>query len=181
MNVKVEELSSYSLKDATANVQSVLKVIPAEHLRGLSKIVFVDMITEPRLTPVQRASLPALYHPRMGGQMAWAEIATTVLAPKKKFPQNLLTKLAVKSNIAQIVLSLVAQHYHLTLSKGIKKTQIESACRSYVEKYFEKWRETQGGLRVKLMKPFKPYLDRWAKKLAKKYKEELDRKKLQAK
>ncbi|HYP26871.1 MAG TPA: hypothetical protein VE262_09145 [Blastocatellia bacterium] len=179
--VKIEDQSSEKLRNLNENVQSVLSVIPAEHTRGLYKIVFVDLITEPRISASQRANLPALYHPRMGGQSAWAEVATTVLSPKKKFPQNLLTKMALKSNLAQVILSLVAQHYHLTLSKGIKKNQIELACRSYVEKYFEKWRENQGGLRVKLMKPFKPYLDKLAKKLAKRYREEMERKRLQAK
>lgn len=179
--MKIEDQSSEKLKNLNENVQSVLGVVPAEHLRGLYKIVFVDLITEPRIAASQRANLPALYHPRMGGQSAWAEVATTVLSPKKKFPQNILAKMALKSNIAQVVLSLVAQHYYFTLSKGIKKNQIEIACRSYVEKYFEKWRDNQGGLRVKLMRPFKPYLDKFAKRLARKYREEMERKRLQAK
>jgi hypothetical protein len=74
--------------------------------------------------------------------------------------------------LAQVLLSLVAQHYYLTLSKGIKKNQLEIECRKYVEKYFEKWRDQEGGLRVKLLKPFKPQLDRMAKRLAKRYREE---------
>jgi hypothetical protein len=64
----------------------------------------------------------------------------------------------------------------MTLSKGIKKNQLETACRTYVEKHFERWREREGGLRVRLLKPFKPQLDKIARKLAKKYKEELERK-----
>ena len=176
MNVKLEVKSSDSIKDLNGKVERILSVVPAEHLRGLTKIVFVDQITEPRLSAAQRANLPALYHPKMPGQMAWAEVAMTILAPKKRFPKNLLTKLALKSNLAQIILSLIAQHYYLTLSKGIKKNQLETACRLYVEKSFEKWREQEGGLRVRLLKPFKPRLDRMAKRLAKKYKEELARK-----
>jgi hypothetical protein len=176
MKVKLEVISSTSIKDLSNRVERVLSIVPAEHLRGLTKIVFVDQITEPRLSATQRASLPALYHPKMPGQMAWAEVATTVLFPKKKFPQNLLAKLASKSNLAQVIFSLVAQHYYLTLSKGIKKNQLETACRLYVEKHFEKWREQEGGIRVKLLKPFKPRLDKMARKLAKRYKEELDRK-----
>ena len=176
MNVKVEVLTQAPIKDLNAKVEKVLDVVPAEHLRGLSKIVLVDTITEPRLTAMQRASLPALYHPRMPGQSAWAEVSLNVIAPKEKFPKRLLTRLALKSNIAQVVLSLVAQHYHLTLSKGVKKTQLEPAVKSYVEKHFDKWREKEGGLRVRLLKPFKPYLDKFAKRLAKKYKEELAKK-----
>lgn len=176
MKVKLEVLSSPPIKDLNDKVERIINIVPVEHLRGLTKIVFVDQITEPRLSAAQRSNLPALYHPKMPGQMAWAEVATTVLFPKKKFPQNLLAKLALKSNLAQVILSLIAQHYYLTLSKGIKKNQLETACRLYVEKHFEKWRENEGGLRVKLLKPFKPRLDRMARKLAKRYREEMERK-----
>ena len=91
-------------------------------------------------------------------------------------PKRLLTRLALKSNLAQVVLSLIAQHYQLTLSKGLKKNLLEPAIKSYVERYFEKWREKEGGLRVRLLKPFKPQLDRFARRLAKKYKAELAKK-----
>ncbi|HLG15073.1 MAG TPA: hypothetical protein VJH03_11305 [Blastocatellia bacterium] len=176
MKVKVEETASQRIKKLESKVQKVIDVVPAEHLRGLAKIVFVDQITEPRISAAQRSALPALYHPRMGAEMAWAEVALSVVAPKKRFPQNLLYRMTLRSNIAQVILSLIAQHYHLTLSKGVKKGQLELACRQYVEKHFDKWREREGGLRVKLMKPFKPQLDRIARKLAKKYKEDMDRK-----
>jgi hypothetical protein len=176
MNVKVEIKSSAEIKNLQANVEKVLTIVPQEHLRGFTKIVFADFVAEPRLSALQRTTLPALYHPKMLGQMAWAEIALSVIAPKKKFPQNLLTRLSLKSTLAQVVLSLVAQHYYMTLSKGIKKNQLETACRVYVEKNFEKWREKEGGLRVRLLKPFKPQLDKIARKLAKKYKQELERK-----
>ncbi|MEK6284430.1 MAG: hypothetical protein AABO57_01660 [Acidobacteriota bacterium] len=176
MNVKIEVLSGNHIKDLNRKVEMVLEVVPQEHLRGLSKIVLVDTIMEPRLSPTQRATLPALYHPKMAGQSAWAEVSLSVLAPKEKFPKRLLTRLALKSNLAQVVLSLVAQHYQLTLSKGVKKTLLEPAIKSYVERHFEKWREKQGGLRVRLLKPFKPQLDKLARKLAKRYRAELAKK-----
>lgn len=176
MNLKIEDLSSKSIKNAERHVGRVIDVVPAEHLRGLTKIVFVDTITEPRISAAQRATLPALYHPKVGGQMAWGEVATTVLFPRKKLTEKLMSRLTVKPNIAQVVLSLIAQHYYMTLSKGIKKNQLELACRTYTEKYFTKWRESQGGLRMRLTKPFRPTLDKWAKKLSKKYKQEMDRK-----
>lgn len=176
MNVKIEIASTNSIKNLNLNVERVLEVVPQEHLRGLSKIVLVDTIMEPRLSAAQRSTLPALYHPKMGGQSAWAEVSMNVLAPKEKFPKRLLTKLALKSNLAQVVLSLIAQHYQLTLSKGVKKTLLEPAIKSYVERHFEKWREQQGGLRVRLLKPFKPQLDKLAKRLAKRYKAELAKK-----
>ena len=176
MNVKIEIASTNNTKNLNRNVEKVLEVVPQEHLRGLSKIVLVDTIMEPRLSAAQRSTLPALYHPKMGGQSAWAEVSMNVLAPREKFPKRLLTKLALKSNLAQVVLSLIAQHYQLTLSKGVKKTLLEPAIKSYVERHFEKWREQQGGLRVRLLKPFKPQLDKLAKRLAKKYKAELAKK-----
>ena len=176
MNVRIEVISSQSIKGLDKRVEKVLEVVPQEHLRGFSKIVIVDTITEPRLSATQRATLPGLYHPKMAGQSAWAEISLSVLAPKEKFPKRLLTKLALNSNLAQVVLSLIAQHYQLTLSKGIKKNLLEPAIKSYVERHFDKWREKQGGFRVRLLKPFKPQLDRFARKLAKKYKSELAKK-----
>jgi hypothetical protein len=176
MNIKIEVLSERPIKAIDKKIEKILEVVPQEHLRGLSKIVVVDAITEPRLSATQRATLPALYHPKMAGQSAWAEVSLGVLAPKEKFPKRLLTKLALKSNLAQVILSLIAQHYQLTLSKGVKKTLLEPAIKSYVERHFEKWREREGGLRVRLLKPFKPQLDKFARKLAKRYKAELTKK-----
>jgi hypothetical protein len=177
MNVKIEHKSSQPTAKFEPNIEKALNILPTEHLRGLNKIVFVDQITEPRISLSQRETLPALYHPRMGGQMAWAEIAMSVVKPKKRFPQNLFVLLTMKSNLAQIIFSLAAQHYYFTLAKGIKKTQLETACRLYTEKSFEKWREQEGGWRVKLLKPFRPYLDKFAKRLATKYKAELEKQK----
>lgn len=176
MNVRIEVLSSKLIKGLNQKVERILEVVPPEHLRGFSKIVVVDAIMEPRLSATQRATLPGLYHPKMAGQSAWAEISLNVLAPKEKFPKRLLTKLALNSNLAQVVLSLIAQHYQMTLSKGVKKGQLEPAIKSYVERHFEKWREKEGGLRVRLLKPFKPQLDKFARKLAKRYKSELAKK-----
>jgi hypothetical protein len=176
MNVKVEDLSSQRIKKLENLVETVFVAVPAEHLRGFSKIVFVDSILEPRLSVSQRDKLPALYHPRMGGESAWGEVATSVILPKGKFHERISARLAMKPNIAQVILSLIAQHYHLTLAKGVKKTQLESACRAYAEKHFDRWRENQGGWRMRLTKPFRPYLDKWAKKLSRKYKEELAKK-----
>lgn len=176
MNVKIEVLARTPIKDVERKVERTLEVVPQEHLRGLSKIVVVEIINEPRLSASQRSSLPALYHPKFAGQSAWAEISLSVLAPKEKFPKRLLTKLALKSNLAQVVLSLVAQHYHLTLAKGVKRTMLEPAIKGYVEKSFEKWREKEGGLRVRLLRPFKPQLDKLAKKLAKRYRAEVAKK-----
>jgi len=173
--VKIEIASSNTFKALPEILDRAVAALPAEHLVGLDKIVVVDSVTEPRLSAAQRATLPALYHPRMPGQRAWAEIALSVVAPRKRFPKNLMTRLTLKATLAQVVMSLVAQHYCMTFSKGVKKNQFETACRVYVEKHFDVWREREGGIRARLLKPFKPYLDRWAKKLAKKYRQEAAR------
>src|SRR6476469_2888106 len=102
MNVKIEVVCANPPKNLRDVAAKVLNCVPAEHLRGFDKIVFVDAVTEARISPIQRASLPALYHPRMSGQSAaWGEVAMSVVAPKKKFPQNLVSRLALKSNLAQ--------------------------------------------------------------------------------
>jgi hypothetical protein len=175
MNIKIEEHASRKIKGLDSLVGKALAVLPAEHLRGFTKLVFVDVITEPRISAAQRSTLPALYHPRMGGEMAWGEIAVSVMLPSAKFHQRLTSRLTLKPSLAQIIFSLAAQHYYFTLAKGVKKNQLEVACRSYTEKYFEKWREAQGGLRMRLTKPLRPYLDKLAKKLSKKYKTEMQK------
>jgi hypothetical protein len=177
MNIKVEHKASIPTAKYEANIGKAFDMLPVEHLRGLTKVVFVDTITESRIPAAQRATLPALYHPKVGGQMAWAEIAMDVVKPQKRFPKNLLTLLTLKSNLAQIAFSLAAQHYYFTIAKGTKKNQLDVACRLYTEKAFEQWREKEGGLRVRLLKPFKPYLDKLAKRLAAKYRQELEKQK----
>lgn len=177
MNVKTEILSTRKIRSIEELVQKALSVIPAEHLRGLTRIVIVDAITEPRLPSAQRASLPALYHPKVPGQQAWGEIALSVILPEKRFPKGVLSRLTLKQNIAQLVIALAGQHYHLTLAKGTKRDRLEIACRQYAEKYFNAWREKEGGLRMRLTKPFRPFLDRLAKKASKMYEREMDKQK----
>ena len=41
-----------------------------------------------------------------------------------------------------------------------------------MEKYHGQWREKQGGWRARLFKPVQPYLDKWARKLKKRYDQE---------
>ena len=175
MNVKTENLSSRKIPKIDALMQRSLSVLPAEHLRGFTKIVVVDSISEPRLSSAQRATLPALYHPKMPGQPAWGEIALSVLLPVKRFPKGILSRLTMKQNIAQLVIALAGQHYHLTLAKGTRKDRLETACRLYAEKYFNVWREREGGLRMRLTKPFRPFLDRLAKRASKMYQKEMEK------
>lgn len=172
MHVKIEDQSNRDIKNLLLTIEKILQAVPSEHLRGFHRMVCVDHVTEPRVAAAQRESLPGLYHPRMGGQSAWGEVALEVIRPRKRFPRNIPVRMMFKPNLAQVVLSLVAQHYYLTLSKGVKKGQLELVCRQYVETHFEKWRDLEGGLRTRLFKPLRPYLNRLAKKLARRYRED---------
>ncbi|MBX3278781.1 MAG: hypothetical protein KF868_12330 [Acidobacteria bacterium] len=171
MPVKIEDLSTAGApRSTTAIINSALDVIPREHQRGLQRLVIVDRIQpDTRINLPGVSELPALYHPRMGAAQPWCEIALGVLLPKKGLFKKLAARLNYRANLVGLVLSLQAQHFHLTLSHGIKKHQYENAIRSYVEKYHEIWRERQGGLRMRLFRPLRPYLDRWARSLRKKY------------
>ena len=171
--IKIENKASITAPRATEQIiTSAIDALPREHLRGLSRFVLVDFITpESRLTIPSLNELPGLYHPRLGTAQPWCEVALGVLLPRDGFFKRLAARMNYRANLVGLVLSLQAQHYHLTLSHGIKKHQYEGAIRSYVEKYHEVWRDRQGGWRYKLFKPFRPYLDRWARRLKKKYDE----------
>lgn len=154
---------------------SALDVIPREHLRGLNRVVLVDFISpqQQRVQIPNAAELPGIYHPRVGNEHPYLEIALGVLIPTSKgIFQKLAAKLNYKVNLVGIIHSLQAQHYHLTLSHGIKKHQYEKVVRTYMEKYFEAWRERNGGWRSKAFKPIQPFIEKWTKKLKKRYEEE---------
>ncbi|MBL8151026.1 MAG: hypothetical protein JNN15_13955 [Blastocatellia bacterium] len=169
MAIKVENLSTINVKtDLDKLVNQVFDTVPKEHTRGISKVVFVDEIKDPRLLSVTTQPQPVLYHPKTPGSQAFIEISLSFLLPKKEnFIKRLAARANLKANIAGALLASIGQHYHLNFSHGIKKTQYESRVRSYVEKYFVEWREQTAGFRAKLFKPLRPYfekLDKWMKK-----------------
>lgn len=176
MPIKIDNKSSLKVPTKTEQIiQSALDVIPREHLRGVNRIVLVDFISQQqqRVHIPNVSELPGLYHPKIGTEQPFFEIALGVLLPSSKgFFQKLAARLNYKVNLIGLVHSLQAQHYHLTLSHGVKKNQYESAIRTYMEKYFEIWRERNGGWRAKFFKPFKPLIERWSKKLKKRYEAE---------
>jgi hypothetical protein len=171
MPIKIENKTVTALPRSTARViQSAFDAIPREHQRGLARVVLVDRINpDPRLQLPGAVDLPGLYHPRAAASPPWIEIALSSLLPSDGFFKRLAGRLNYNANLAGLVISLLAQHYHLTLSHGIKKHQYEGAIRVYMEKYHAVWRERQGGVRARLFKPFRPWLDRWARDLRKKY------------
>jgi len=175
MPIKVENKATIKApKKTEETIQSVLDVIPKEHTRNLNKVVLVDKIAaDPRIQIPNVSELPGLYHPRQGNVQPWCEIALgALLTTSEGFFKRLAARLNFKANLAYLVLSLQAQHYHLTLSHGIKKHQYEGAIRSYIDRYHEIWREKQAGWRAKLFKPIRPWLDKWARQLKKRYQQE---------
>lgn len=176
MAIKIDNHATIKIPARTEQIiNSALDVIPREHLRGLNRVVIVDFIApqQQRVQIPNAAELPGMYHPRIGNEHPYFEVALGVLLPTSKgFFQKMAARLNYKVNLVGIIHSLQAQHYHLTLSHGIKKHQYEKVIRSYMEKYFEIWRERNGGWRAKLFKPFKPLIERWSKKLKKRYEEE---------
>ncbi|NOT62208.1 MAG: hypothetical protein HOP19_18510 [Acidobacteria bacterium] len=180
MSIKVENQSTQKLpKDIEQLVENILGVVPGEHKRGLSRLVFVDQIKlDSRLSGYaeQAQNLPALYHPKQGGSQPWLEVAAGVLLmANESWAKRYAAKAAFKANLASSVYSLVAQHYHFTLSHGIKKNQYEGKIRAYVEKYHQTWRESQNDWRAKLFNPLRPYIERIAKWLNKKVQAEQKR------
>ncbi len=174
MAIKIENQATVKLNAVKLqkHLEEVLGVVPAEHVRGLTKLVIVDQIQEPRLDPKQRAELPGLYHPKMPGSSPWMEIALQPLLPRTSFWKRIGARMSFKPNVTGTLLSLVGQHYHMTLAHGVKKGQYEQAVRTYVEKQFSEFNRRRGGWRAKLFRPIQPTLEKWAKKLRKKYEQE---------
>jgi hypothetical protein len=181
MAIKIEAQTQIKLPRGTlSQIEGILESLPREHLRGLDRVRLVDAISDPRLKNLQtRTDLPGLYHPRQGTQLAWLEVGIGVLLPRSKpFFKRLMPRLSFKGNLAAVIISLVGQHYYLTLRHSIKKVQIEQGVRAYTEKHVRLWHARQHTLRARLFKPLQPTLERWGRTLQKRA--QAERKKNQA-
>jgi hypothetical protein len=179
MAVRIENLSKTKLpKNTEKQIESIMGSLPKEHLRGIERLRLVDTINDPRLKAVpQKTDLPGLYHPRQGTQQAWLEVAVGVLLPSSKpFFKRLMPRLSFKGNLAAVIFSLVGQHYYLTLRHSVKRSQIETAIRTYTEKQLRQWNERQHSRRARLFKPLQPTLERWGRALQKRASQEKKRK-----
>src|SRR5215831_15847706 len=126
MAIKVENKATIKLpKKTEETIQSVFDVVPKEHMRNLNKIVLVDRVAPDsriQLPVVGVLELPGIYHPRQENLQRWLEIARgALLTMSEGFFKMLAARLNFKAELAYLVLSLQAQHYHLTVSHGIKK------------------------------------------------------------
>lgn len=172
MPVKVENFATIKVPtDLEVLINQVFDSVPKEHSRGISKVVIVDEIKDPRLAAITKEPQPILYHPKTPANQAFIELAMNFfLAQKENFVKRLAAKLNFKSNIAGALLAIIGQHYHISFTHGVKKgqmTQFEPQVRAYVEKHFVNWRDRNGGFRAKMFKPLEPYmkrLDKWVKK-----------------
>ena len=170
MAIRIENQYEGALpKGALEQIENALDSLPREHTRGIERIRLVPYITDPRIKgQFQATELPGLYHPRQGPKGAWLEIAVNVLLPSDKpFHKKIIPRLSFKSNLVALVISLVGQHYHITLKHSLKKTQLEPAVRMYTEKHLKAWNEKKHSFRARLFKPLQPTFERWAKSLQK--------------
>ncbi|MBK6751807.1 MAG: hypothetical protein IPG67_17915 [Acidobacteria bacterium] len=173
--IRIDNGSTLTIpKDTEATINKILDFLPVEQYRGVEKIKLVDFINDPRLknmdTPL-KGDLPGLYHPRAGNQAPWFEMSMgALLQPTETYIKKFMAKSSFKGNIAGLMFSLVGQHYYLTQKHSIKRTALEPQIRQYAEKNLKVWSEKQseGSFRAKLLTPFRPYLERWAKWLNKK-------------
>ncbi len=173
--LKIENQSSLDLpKEAEENIRKIIAFLPIEHLRGLEKIRLVDFIKHPQMknspAPI-KGDLPGLYHPKVGNQAGWLEVATgALLQPTEGFAKRWMAKSSFKSNLAGLLFSLVGQHYYFTLRHSVKKQNLEPQIRQYAQKNLKNWSEKQSSnsFRGKLFKPLRPYIEKWAKWLNKK-------------
>jgi hypothetical protein len=157
-------------KNTELIIDKVIKTLPAEHLHGIERIKLVDKIQvfDPRLKSVIKPDLPGFYYPRQGNQKAWIEIAVGVLIPQQQsILKRFIPKLSFKANLTAILISLVGQHYHLTLKHSLKKGQIEASVRAYTERYLKVWNENEHSLRMRLFKPLQPTLEKWGRRIQK--------------
>ena len=175
VKLKIENASSLEMpKGGEETITQVLDYVPIEHLRGLERVKLVDFINDPRLKNIDvpmKGDLPGLYHPKVGNQNAWFEIAMgALLQPTEGFAKRWMAKTSFKANLAGLLFSLIGQHYYLTLRHSVKKQNLEPQIRQYTEKNLRSWSEEQNknSFRAKLFKPIRPFVERMAKWLNKK-------------
>ena len=171
--IKIENASSIALpKKAEENIRHIIAFLPNEQLRGIEKIKLVDFIKHPQIKEMNiKGDLPGLYHPKVQNKNPWLEVSIgALLQPTETFAKRWMAKSSFKSNLAGLIFSLVGQHYYLTLRHSVKKTNLEPQIRQYAQKNLKDWSEKQNAKskRAKYLKPFQPYIEKWAKWLNKK-------------
>jgi hypothetical protein len=171
MPIKVENIATIKPPtDLEKLVNQVFDTVPKEHTLGITKVVIVNEINNPRLAELTKQDLPILYHPRTPQNAAFIELALKHFTlPDQNLFKRLMARANFRPQIVGALLASIGQHYYFTYSHGIKKhqaTKYESQVRAYVEKHFVEWRDRNAGRRARLFKPLQPYvqrLDKWLK------------------
>lgn len=175
MPVKIENNSTLKAPvDIEKLINSVFDSVPREHTIGITKVVIVDEITlDRRLQLATKDPQPILYHPKTPLNPAYIEIALArFLLKGEAFHKRLMARLNFRAQVAGALLATIGQHYHISFSHGMKKKRApEAPVRTYAERNFVLWRDKHGGLRAKLLKPLRPYLERFERWLLRKMKE----------
>src|SRR5438270_13588486 len=97
MPIKVENFATIKTRtDLEAVINQVFDTVPKEHTRGISKVVIVDEIKEPRLQAITTQNQPVLYHPKTPGNSAFIELALSFFAAKK---ENIFKRIAARMNL----------------------------------------------------------------------------------
>lgn len=165
--IKVENRATYKTKlNLEELVQTTFAALPRNHTAGVTRVVFVDRILDRNVPADKRDKLPLLYHPKTPVSGAWFEIALGPLTDQKGWWQRFVARRTLRVNLTHTLLALMGQHYHLNFSHGRKKTEYEPAIREYIRKGLEALREQDNSFRMRLMRPLLPYLDRFARWLA---------------
>ncbi|AEP12020.1 hypothetical protein [Chloracidobacterium thermophilum] len=180
--MKIENHTTYKLKlNLEEVVQKTFAALPRNHTLGITRVVFVDRIQDRNIPADKRDKLPLLYHPKTPVSGAWFEIALAPLLEHEGWWRRLVARRTLHANLTHTLLALMGQHYHFNFSHGKKKTDYEPAIRDYIRKGLEALREQDTSFRMRLMRPLIPYLDRFARWLAKQQRKALQAKAKQAK
>jgi hypothetical protein len=178
MAIKIDNQSSLKLPKYTeAYLTELLDFLPKEHVRGVERIRIVDTVSD---VPVRgftgTSKLPGLYHPKQGPKAAWIEVAAGVLMPSSgPFYKRVMPRISLKGNLAAVLISLVGQHYYLTLRHSVKRGQLEGLVKAYTEAQLRSWHAQKHKTRAKLFKPIQPWLEKWGRALQKRAAQEKKR------
>ena len=188
--VKIVRDTEVEVPDHTEDkIREILDFLPAEHIRGIDRIILVDFIDDTGLQEYKgdyRDNLPYSYFPAIKGKVpsrsgrvesinkpARMEISMMKLInPLGKFHERWMAKSSFNSSLASALFVMVGQHYYLTLQRATKKqdqAKLQTQIQRYAEQNLKKWGEEQSdkSWRGRLFKPIRPYMERWARWLNK--------------
>jgi hypothetical protein len=97
------------------------------------------------------------------------EININALLPREGgIFKKLLPRIAFYNNLAAVLVSLVGQHYYLSLRHSVKKGSLENSVRAYTTKHLKALNNSEHKLRARLFAPLQPTFERWARTLNRK-------------